>query len=86
VPKRIIAKVEPRDLAAEIIRRARTAGKGSGGECLLPYVVRLTEPPTAQERLQLAACKILRHRIAIMPTKCLTVREWSERYVKPDRR
>jgi hypothetical protein len=85
VPKRLSAKVEPRDLAAEIIRRARTTASGDDGDSL-PYVVRLSDPPTLHEQLQLAACQILGHRVAIMPAKCLTVQEWSERYIKPDRR
>jgi hypothetical protein len=73
VPKRMPAKVEARDLAAEVIRRARTTGDSSDGSDLLPYVVRLSDPPTPHERLQLAACRILRHPIAIMPATCLTV-------------
>jgi hypothetical protein len=84
VAKRKSAKIDPRDIAAEIIRRVRTTGKGSGGERLLPYVVRLSDPPTANEQLQLAACKILGHRVAIMPAKCLTVQEWCDRYARPD--
>jgi hypothetical protein len=80
VPKPMSAKAEARDLAAEIIKRTRaTAGSSDAGDSL-PYVVRLSNPPTPHERLQLAACRILRHRIAIMPAKCLTVQEWSERY------
>jgi hypothetical protein len=85
VPKRMPAKVEARDLAAEIIRRARATGDSSDGSDLLPYVVRLSDPPTPHERLQLAACRILRHPIAVMPATCLTVQEWSERYSKSAR-
>jgi hypothetical protein len=84
VPKRMPAKVEARDLAAEIIRRARATGDSSDGD-LLPYVVRLSDPPNPHERLQLAACRILRHPIAIMPAACLTVQAWSERYSKSAR-
>jgi hypothetical protein len=84
VPKRMSAKLEPRDVAAEIIRRAR-AMTGPDGESL-PYVVRLSDPPTANEQLQLAAYKILGHPVAIMPPKCVTVHEWYERYARPDRR
>lgn len=85
MPKRIIAKVEPRDLAAEIIRRPLATASRDGGQAL-PYVVRFSDPPTPREQLQLAACQILDHRVAIMPAKCLIVEEWSERYAKPDRR
>jgi hypothetical protein len=81
VPKRMLAKVEARDLAAEIIRRTRATAGSSDGDSL-PYVVRLSDPPTPHERLLLAACQILRHPIAIMPLSCLTVQEWFERYGK----
>jgi hypothetical protein len=60
-------------------RTWQSAGSTDGGDSL-PYVVRLSEPPTPHERLQLAACPILRHPIAVMTAKCLTVEEWSERY------
>jgi hypothetical protein len=40
VPKHMPAKVDARDLAAEIIRRAKSpAGNSDGGDSL-PYVVR----------------------------------------------
>jgi hypothetical protein len=82
--KRKSAKAEPRDVAAEIIRRARaTAARDDGS---LPYVIRFSDPPTMNEQLQFAACKILGHRVAIMPVKCLTVQEWCEKYAGPDRR
>ena len=84
MPKRKSAKIDPRDIAAEIIRRARATASRDGES--LPYVVRFSDPPTAHEQLQFAACRILGHRVAIMPAKCLTVQEWSERYAKPDRR
>jgi hypothetical protein len=83
VPQRRSANVGARDLAIEIIARA-TAGSADG-DGLLPYVVRLSDPPTPHERLLLAACQILRHPIAIMPLSCLTVQEWSERYGKSAR-
>jgi hypothetical protein len=82
VPQRRSANVGARDLAAEIIRRARATAGSADGDGLLPYVVRLSDPPTPHERLLLAACQILRHPIAIMPLSCLTVQEWSERYGK----
>jgi hypothetical protein len=84
VVKRKSAKVEPRDVAAEIIRRARATDSREGES--LPYVLRFSDPPTAHEQLQLAACRILGRRVAIMPAKCLTVQEWCERYARPDRR
>ena len=65
--KRKSAKVGPRDVAAEIIRRARATASRDGES--LPYVLRFSDPPTANERLQLAACRILGRRVAIMPAK-----------------
>jgi hypothetical protein len=50
------------DLAAEIIRRATAAQRDDGGN-----VVRLINPPTAQERLQLVAAHLQKRPIAIMP-------------------
>ena len=80
MPKRIKAKVEPRDLAAEIIRRVRASTANSDSPGYLPYVVHLSEPPTTEERLQLAACRLMRQPIVIVPGKCLTVEEWVQRY------
>jgi hypothetical protein len=80
VPKRSKAKVEPRDLAAEIIRRVRASTAKSDSPDSLPYVVHLSEPPTTEERLQLAACRLMQQPIVIVPGKCLTVEEWVQRY------
>ena len=62
------------DLAQEIVRRALE------GRAELPYVVHLSDPPTPQEQLLLAACRLMRKPIAIMPAKCETVEEWVARY------
>src|SRR5947209_1842349 len=71
------ARVDARGVAAEIIRRAaRLAHPGGEGDDFVPYVVRLSNPPNPHEQLQLAASRILRRPIAIMPVKCLTVDEW----------
>jgi hypothetical protein len=43
----------------------------------------LSDPPTANERLQLTAARILRRPIAIMPAKCLSVGEWIARFGLP---
>lgn len=64
---------EPRDIAAEIIRR----GAGS-------YVVRLSDPPTVHERLQLMAARLERRKVAIMPHKCETIEAWMARYGGPN--
>jgi hypothetical protein len=45
VPQRRSAKVEARDLAAEIIRRTRATADSSDSGDSLPYVVRLSDPP-----------------------------------------
>ena len=82
MPKRIKAKVEPRDLAAEIIRRVRAGTAKSDNPNSLPYVIHLSEPPTAEERLQLAACRLMHQPIVIVPGKCLTVEEWVQRYAR----
>jgi hypothetical protein len=83
VPKRVPAKVDARDLAHEIIRRTKgVVGNSPGGDESLPYVVRLSDPPRPHERLQLAACRILRHPIAIVPRACVTMQEWLDRYSK----
>ena len=63
------------DLAEEIVRRALE------GRSDLPYVVHLSDPPTPKEQLLLAACRLMRKPIAIMPKKCETVKEWVCRYV-----
>jgi hypothetical protein len=63
-----------RDLAEEIAHRALE------GRADLPYVVSLSDPPTPNEQLLLAARRLMRRQIAIMPTKCETVEEWVERY------
>lgn len=76
--KRIASKTNAHDLAAEIIRRVRA--KQFRQPCALPYVVHLSEPPTAEERLQLAACRLMQQPVVIVPGKCLTIEEWVQRY------
>ena len=66
----------PHDIAAEIVRRVTAANAETGGG----YVVRLSDPPTPTERLQLLAARLERRPIVIMPHKCKTVEEWLERY------
>jgi hypothetical protein len=46
----------------------------------LPYVVHISDPPTTEERLQLAACRLLRQPIVLVPGKCLSIEEWIEKY------
>jgi len=67
-------RAAPRDIAAEIIRRV------NGAESRPPYVIRLSEPPTPTERLQLIAARLQRAPIVIMPHRCKDMEEWSIRY------
>ena len=76
--KRVNAKLEPQDLAAEILRRARMANGGDR----LPYVIHLSEPPTAAERFKLTACRLAQQPVAVVPGKCLTIEEWMQRYAR----
>ena len=62
-----------RDLAAELIRRTNSTNRCS-------QIIHLHEPPEARELLQLAAARILRQTIAIVPAKCATIEEWLYRY------
>jgi hypothetical protein len=67
------APPDARQLAAEIIRRTN-----AGNNC--SQVIHLHEPPEARELLQLAAARILRQTVAIVPAKCATREEWLQRY------
>jgi hypothetical protein len=71
------ATPDPRALAAEIIDRVMI---DCHGERRLPYVIRLSTPPTARERLQLLAVRLQRSPVVIMPHKCKTTLEWIEQY------
>ena len=64
------------DIAAEIIRRVTAANAETGGG----YVVRLSDPPTPKERLQVLAAHLERRPIVIMPHKCQSIGEWLARY------
>jgi hypothetical protein len=63
---------EPRDLVAEIVRRA-----GSG------QVLHVSDPPTPRQQLQLLAARLERRAVAIMPVVCRTMDEWLARYAAP---
>ena len=76
MPSRPLKTPSPRDIAAEIVRRVSSANVVSGGG----YVVRLSDPPTPKERLQVLAAHLERRAIVIMPHKCKTVEEWMARY------
>ena len=61
------------ELAAEIIRRTNATNSCS-------QVIHVHEPPEPRELLQLAAARILRQSVAIVPAKCATIEEWLQRY------
>jgi hypothetical protein len=63
---------DPRDVVAEIVRRATPSGH--------LHVVRLSDPPTERQRLQLMAARLLRTPIVVMPMPCNSINEWMERY------
>jgi hypothetical protein len=80
VSRRVASKANAQDVAAEIIRRVRAGTANSDGRGGPPYVVHTSDPPTAEERLQLAACRLLRQPIVIVPGKYLTIEEWVKKY------
>jgi hypothetical protein len=63
-------------MAEEVVRRAQAAYPNGQ----LPYVLRISDPPTPEEQLQLIACQLVGKAVAIMPGKALTVDEWIEQY------
>jgi hypothetical protein len=67
---------ELRALAEEVVRRAQAAQPDG----VLPDVLRLSDPPTPEEQLQMIACHLLGKAVAIMPGKALTIDEWIEEY------
>ena len=60
----------PRDIALEIVRRARVRAGDAERFDGFPYVLRLSDPPT----------RLLRTPIAIVPHPCKTTDEWMARY------
>jgi len=76
-------ETDRQDVALEIVRReAVRSGRTVRGVLSL---IRLSEPPTPQERLLLAALHTLRSPHAIMPHPCKTMEEWRERYTSEAR-
>jgi hypothetical protein len=73
---------DARDIAAEIVRRAMASqgAPGPDGGAGRIYVIRLSDPPTASERLQLTAARLMGWPVAIMPMPCRTTAEWLDRY------
>ena len=73
---RRVGKITQRDLAEEIVRRA------SGPDGMLGYVVRLSDPPTPDQLVRLAAFRILRQPVAIVPAPYASVEGWAKHYGK----
>lgn len=69
-----LGKITHRDLAEEIVRRA------TGPDGTLGYVVRLSDPPTPDQLVRLAAFRLLRQPVAIVPAPYSSVEEWAEHY------
>ena len=69
---------DPRDVALELARRVGNVNPP--GDCGRIYVVRISNPVTPVERLQLAAARLQRSPLAIMPHGCETADAWMERY------
>jgi|tagenome__1003787_1003787.scaffolds.fasta_scaffold20819777_5 hypothetical protein len=68
---------EPHDIAAEIIRRASLLNDPYSGS----HVIVLSDPPTAQERLQLIAAD-LQGTPMMVTTPSMTEDEWEKRYCR----
>ena len=76
MPSQPLKTLSPRDIAAEIVRRVAEANASTGSG----YVIRLSKPPTPQERMQLLAAHLERRAIVIMPHKCQSIGQWVARY------
>jgi hypothetical protein len=50
----------------------------------LPAHITLSDPPTPQERLQLAAATLQGVPVLIIDDECLTAKEWEARYCTPN--
>ena len=70
-------KLSAHELAEEIVRRVMAESFDGRS---LPYVIRLSIPPSPQEQLRLAACRLMGQPFAILPAVCATTDEWIERY------
>jgi len=65
-----------RDVAAEIVRRA---GRPNSPEADAWYIS-VSDPPTAEERLQLAAATLRGVLVLVMPREPMTEEEWIAHY------
>jgi hypothetical protein len=70
-----------RAISVELARRAAVRdGAPQCGSETAPYVIRVSDPITPIERLQLIAARLQGTPIAIMPHPCKTADEWMGRY------
>jgi len=63
-----------RDVAAEIVRRTGLQHGQTG------IAIVLSDPPTAEERLELLAAELLGIPVLIMERECMTEEQWIARY------
>jgi hypothetical protein len=70
--------LDGRDIAAEIIRRA---GRPNGPDA---WFILVSDPPTPEERLQLAAATLQGVSVLLVPRKPMTEEEWIARYCTPE--
>ena len=75
---------DPRDIARELDRRAERSHPSHApvpdDPHAYPYVIRLSDPATRVEQLQLMMARVLGRPIAIMPHHCESFEEWTVRY------
>jgi hypothetical protein len=69
-------RADPREVALEIVRRAKVPSTRADGFDGIPYVIRISDPMTASERFQLAAVRLLRRPVVIIPHPCKSLEEW----------
>jgi hypothetical protein len=69
-----------RELATELARRAVIAKGGAGTSV---SVVRVSNPVTQAQRVQLIAARLQAKPFAIMPVRCRTTAEWLQLYADP---
>lgn len=72
-----------RELLLEIARRVANAQRAGQSAQIDPrggYVVRVSNPTTPLERLQLVAARLQGTPVVVMPHKCDSIAEWTARY------
>jgi hypothetical protein len=67
-------------ISIELARRAAARTRQPSEHTVVPYVIRVSNPLTAFEKLQLKVACLLGSPIAIMPHACKTTDEWMQLY------